>query len=196
MFSKKEFEILRNQDFFRQKHKIIQQFYEDLGKMIVIIKNDSDHLDFNYPEGTDVTIGKISKGEHYHYLPYLMADFPRNFAKRGIFVFRTWFWWGNYVLFIWHFSGEQLKSYESLLLEKFSIFQENECYLSIGTDEWQHHLDSESYSEIKKMTFEQFKRYVNGKPFVKIVQKLELEDLCKLQERGLSAFKMIIKNSQ
>jgi hypothetical protein len=46
------------------------------------------------------------------------------------------------------------------------------------------------------MTFEQFKRYVNGKPFVKIVQKLELEDLCKLQERGLSAFKMIIKNSQ
>src|SRR5437762_7300116 len=36
---------------------------------------------------------KISKGENYHGLPYLILDFPRFFEHKDIFAIRTMFWW-------------------------------------------------------------------------------------------------------
>jgi hypothetical protein len=192
MFNSVELETLQNQSFFQQKHKITQQFYEVFGGLIQTLKNNQNHLNFNYPEGTDTLIGRISKGENYQGLPYITADFPRYFNKKGIFAFRTWFWWGNYVLFIWHISGEYLIQYENLLLEKFSDFQKNDCYFSIGSNQWQHHLDFENYRAIKNMTFETFKICIKTKSFVKIVRKLDLNDLMNLEKEGIRTFEMMV----
>ena len=39
---------------------------------------------------------KISRGEQYLGLPYVMLDYPRIFSKENVFAIRTFFWWGNY----------------------------------------------------------------------------------------------------
>jgi hypothetical protein len=192
MFNSEELKTLRNQSFFQQKNIITQRFYERFGSLIQTLKNNQNHLKFPYPEGADTSVGRITKGENYQGLPYIVADFPRYFSKKGIFSFRSWFWWGNYVLFIWHISGEYLIKYEDLLLEKFSEFQKNDLYLSIGTDEWQHHLDFENYISMKRVTFLMFERYIKTRSFVKIVQKLDLNDLDNLEKEGVNAFEIMV----
>lgn len=192
MFNANELETLQNQLFFRQKQQITQRFYEVFGELIQTLKEHPKHLNFNYPDGTDILVGKISKGENYQGLPYIVADFPRNFDKKGVFSFRSWFWWGHYVLFIWHISGKYLASYQDLLLEKFVVFQKNNFYLNIGTNEWQHHLDSENYIEIKNVTFQEFERYIKTKPFLKIVHQLDLENLANLEKEAIMIFESLV----
>ena len=36
---------------------------------------------------------KISRGENYLGLPWLMLDYPRMFNKEKVFAVRTFFWW-------------------------------------------------------------------------------------------------------
>src|SRR5580698_8612281 len=47
------------------------------------------------PEEIKITEPKISKGENYKGLPYVILDYPRSFGKENIFAIRTFFWWGN-----------------------------------------------------------------------------------------------------
>jgi len=191
MFNSEELEVLQNQSFFQQKHKVTQRFYELFGNLIQTLKSNSNHLNFDYPDGTDISAGRITKGENYQNLPYIVADFPRHFSKKGVFAFRSWFWWGNYILFIWHISGEYLTQYEDLLLEKFTDFQKNDFYLSIGNNEWQHHLDFKSYISIKHVTFEEFRGYIKTKSFVKLVRKLDLNNLANLEKEGIRTFETL-----
>jgi hypothetical protein len=41
---------------------------------------------------------KISKGENYNGLPYVMLDYPRNFKKEKVFAIRSFFWWGTFIV--------------------------------------------------------------------------------------------------
>jgi hypothetical protein len=49
---------------------------------------------------------KISKGNQYHGLPYLMLDYPRYFGKEDVFAIRSFFWWGNYFSVTLHLKGK------------------------------------------------------------------------------------------
>ena len=48
---------------------------------------------------------KISKGENYQGLPYLVLDYPRFFFRDDVFAIRTMFWWGNYFSITLHLKG-------------------------------------------------------------------------------------------
>jgi hypothetical protein len=48
---------------------------------------------------------KISKGENYRGLPYVMLDYPRIFGKEDVFAIRTMFWWGHYFSVTLHLKG-------------------------------------------------------------------------------------------
>ena len=48
---------------------------------------------------------KISKGEAYRGLPWLMLDYPRYFGKEGHLSIRVFFWWGNFIAIYLHSSG-------------------------------------------------------------------------------------------
>src|SRR5271169_1886033 len=39
---------------------------------------------------------KISRGEQYKGMPWVMLDYPRVFGKEDVCAIRTMFWWGHY----------------------------------------------------------------------------------------------------
>ena len=48
---------------------------------------------------------KISKGENYKGLPWVVLDYPRLFGREDVFAIRTLFWWGNYFSVTLHLKG-------------------------------------------------------------------------------------------
>src|SRR5450755_2986522 len=48
---------------------------------------------------------RISKGENYKGLPWVVLDYPRAFGRLDVLAVRTLFWWGNYFSVTLHLKG-------------------------------------------------------------------------------------------
>ena len=64
---------------------------------------------------------KISKGENYNGLPYVMFDYPRFFTKENVFAVRTFFWWANYFSVTLHLKGEYKEMFAETIFKKYFI---------------------------------------------------------------------------
>lgn len=86
---------------------------------------------------------KISKGERYKELPWVMLDYPRLFAKHDIFAIRSLFWWGHGFTCCLHLSGESLQRLLPVLCGNIASLQQQQWWVYAGTDEWQHEIDAQ-----------------------------------------------------
>ena len=59
---------------------------------------------------------KISRGEKYRGLPYVMLDHPRSFTPHDILAVRTLFWWGHFFSVTLHLRGRWLERFEPVIL--------------------------------------------------------------------------------
>src|SRR5262245_60824558 len=91
-----EMELVSSPEIILTKNAILQKiklFFEGLQvKQSEILKDYSAQL----PEDILKISPKISKGENYKGLPWLVLDNPRFFQHKNIFAIRTMFWWGNF----------------------------------------------------------------------------------------------------
>jgi hypothetical protein len=116
---------------------------------------------------------KISKGENYQGLPYVVLDYPRLFQKHEIFAIRTLFWWAHYFSVTLHVKGQFRDLFEDRIRRHAAMLAENGFYLSVSGDEWVHELGGEHYLPMreggKDLMDEAFRRH----PFIKISAKTE-----------------------
>ena len=94
--SAKELDLVCNIDWILTKQAIIQKVYALFGmeaaKMQQIITAAVPSL----AGIIDLSGPKITKGENYEKLPYVILDCPRVFQKENTLAMRTMFWWGNF----------------------------------------------------------------------------------------------------
>ena len=74
--SKLETELIRNKEWILTKHAIINKVYKLFGELNEIYKQISQQEETFLPEFYKNTRSKISKGENYEGLPYVMLDYP------------------------------------------------------------------------------------------------------------------------
>ena len=111
--------------------------------------------------------GKISRGENYKGLPYLILDYPRLTSEEGLFFVRCFFWWGKYFSITLQVSGLYKEKYERLILsnpEKLSDYK-----MFIGDDPWVHDLNDRAYEDIHL-------NYENQNDFLKVARSWPLEE--------------------
>src|SRR5689334_6032402 len=112
MLSQKEMELVTRADWILTKNGIIKkvkQLFEELQeKQTEELKAHRSEL----PAAVFSFSPKISKGENYQGLPYLVLDHPRIFEKENILAVRTLFWWGNFFSTTLHVAGEYKKKLE------------------------------------------------------------------------------------
>ncbi len=89
------------------------------------------------------SVPKISKGENYKSLPYVLMDYPAVFGKENIFAVRTMFWWGQFFSITLHLKGIYKDKYAPLVLK--NLQWENDVYLAVGDDEWEHHFEENNF---------------------------------------------------
>lgn len=172
--SAKEMELVTNADWILTKNGIIEKgkslFVVLQEEMITHLENSSSLL----PVDTIKVPPKISKGENYNGLPYLILDYPRLFDKQNILAIRTLFWWGNFFSITLHLGGNYKNRYEKNCLDAFDFFNAEDFYACINHDEWEHHFDTSNYVPVNKFSKEQWEVFIKEKPFIKMAKKYSL----------------------
>lgn len=106
---------------------------------------------------------KISRGEQYKGLPWVMLDYPRIFGKEDILAVRTMFWWGHCFSMTLHLKGEYLRAYLPVIEGRRKVLEEAGFEPGMGDDEWEHEHKTGEWESIGQ------------KPFVKISVNIGLD---------------------
>lgn len=169
--SKYEREVVTNADLFLTKQVIIGKIYSFFGTMHEIYK--SICITGNtLPKKYQIKNGKISKGENYLGLPYVILDYPATFERDNIFAIRTMFWWANFFSVTLHISGKEMMSKVNIP-DFLSLIKEKDFLVCINEDEWQHNFERSNYISTNEMDEIQWDK-VCKKSFIKISKKIDL----------------------
>lgn len=136
---------------------------------------------------------KISKGEQYQQLPYLMLDFPRYFTDTDIFAIRTFFWWGNHCSIHLILKGKFLAEYGPSIDHYFQLsgkygIETKDWFIGIGKDLWDHHFEKDNY-----VSLQDWNGYsVTQLPFLKLAKKIPLEEWDDIELFMMNQFKKMM----
>ena len=186
--STEELQIVTDCSFILTKNRIIGKvyaFFDDLSLIYVHNAQSNDAIIFIPP--------KISKGEQYHGLPYLMLDFPRLFAKDDVFAIRTFFWWGNFFSITLHLKGIYQQQSLPSILEKFALLKEVGFLISTSNDEWEHHPIEGNYINLKNVDLSDFAALAGNHPFLKLSKTFPLQNMEQLAQELESTFIIMLK---
>jgi hypothetical protein len=186
--SAQELQLAGDQSFFLQKKIITQKIIavlHELNHEIELIK--SVHA-ASLPRDVLKISGKISKGENYLGLPYIVSDNPRVFSKQDIFAYRSMFWWGNYFSFTLHLSGKFMDDYRQNFLNRFHQLQKKNYLICIHSEQWIHHLEKENYQPLDGFTKKQLANLLNENKFLKLSRKLSLKQFKNTVNFGAETF--------
>ena len=152
--SELESTLISNPEWILVKNQILQKvtrLFAELAELYL-----SNPTNSNLPEEIISIPPKISKGDQYKGLPYLVLDFPRFFDKKHVFAIRTFFWWGNYFSATIHLKGRYRELYAEKILNMMSGNQKTEWMINISEEEWIHDL-AETEHWIKFSAFDRDK---------------------------------------
>ncbi|HVE61539.1 MAG TPA: hypothetical protein VNA26_06955, partial [Chitinophagaceae bacterium] len=95
--SPSEMELMCNAEIILTKNKILKKI------KILLEHLQEKMMEYGKANKTDLKLNnlfvvnpKISRGENYEGLPYLILDYPRLFDVSHIFTIRSMFWCGNF----------------------------------------------------------------------------------------------------
>jgi hypothetical protein len=116
---------------------------------------------------------KISRGENYLGLPYLVLDYPRIFKQDAVFAIRSFFWWGRFFSSTLQLSGRYKEEALPKLASACTTFPNH--HVGVNADPWQHHFESDNYRPVAGMEHGLFKKLVEQHGHVKLATKLPVE---------------------
>ena len=188
-----EMELVSSPDIILTKNAILQKiksfFVEMQMKQQDVLKKYSSQL----PEEVLRISPKISRGENYKSLPWLVLDNPRHFQHNNIFAIRTMFWWGNFFSITLHVSGNNKNDLLKNLTGNVSLLAKNDFYIYNGTKEWEHDIDPDSYKKLSGINEEELQRIFSTNNFLKIAVKFSIGSLEAIEDKLLRNYELLVK---
>lgn len=171
-FSGEEAALMNDAAVILTKNSIVKKLYDLFGSL-------SDQYTkmlagAGLPEEVLKVSPKIFKGENYHALPYVILDNPRFFSKEDVFAIRTMFWWGHYFSITLHLKGIYRQRYLSSIKKNYKMLSAENFHLAITEDEWQHHVEVDSFPALSSMDDKKFSALIDGSSFIKITGTIPL----------------------
>jgi len=174
MLSDEEQQLVNNTHWILTKRVILDKVNGLLGELSqqqkTIIENEKKWL----PPEASISTAKISKGENYLQLPYLILDHPRYFDATNIFAVRTMFWWGNFFSVTLHLSGTYKTLYQERIYERLRD-ERPDFFICINENQWQHHFEADNYKSIKQLSPAEIQSFIYEKQFLKLAIKFPLK---------------------
>jgi len=125
------------------------------------------------PEEVKTTTPKISRGENYKGLPYVILDYPRLFTLENIFAIRTLFWWGNYFSITLHLKGIYKEMFARFIKANIFLLSEKKFSICISTDQWRHEMEDDNYVSLSRITEKEIRDIIEKNHFLKLSAKTE-----------------------
>ena len=188
-----EMELVSSPDIILTKNAILQKiksFFEEVQmKQQDILKKYSSPL----LEEVIKISPKISRGENYKGLPWLVLDNPRHFQHNNIFAIRTMFWWGNFFSITLHVSGNNKNDLLKNLTQNASFLAKNDFYIYDGTKEWEHDIDPDSYKKLSAINEDELQKIFSANSFLKLAIKFTVESLEAVEDKLLRNYELLVK---
>lgn len=191
-FSAFEQDLIKNADWILTKNLIIEKMKLLLQQCLEKQKETIEQHKFSLSDEVKNIAPKISRGENYKGLPWLMLDYPRFFDKENVFAIRTFFWWGNYFSTTIHLSGTYQILYGKKIAAAYPFLCKQHFYFCIQETEWEHHFGSENYKPVHEIAETEFQQLIFEKKFIKLSVKFNLDEWNKLPSLTGKAYKKIV----
>ena len=179
--SDEELQLVNNSDWILTKRIIIDKVYRLFGNLAETIKTTVEEESNWLPAEVLQSTPKISKGENYLQLPYVLLDYPRCFDTENVFAVRTMFWWGNFFSMTLQLSGTYKKMFVENICNNKEILTERNFFVCTNEDQWQHYFEEDNYCSVNQLTEKEFKQIIMQRQFVKLAVKFNLQ-----QWKGMS----------
>jgi hypothetical protein len=191
ILSAEELQLVADTGFILTKHRIIDKVNLLLGNHAAFAQQYTATL--NLPEAIKKTTPKIAKGENYLQLPWLLLDYPRLFEKENIFAIRTMFWWGNFFSCTLQLSGIYKKHYEAAILKNICNLPQQQFFICINENGWQHHFDATNYTALHTLNKADIEKIITEKKFIKIACRFSLQQWTQLPHLLQQSFITLLK---
>jgi len=189
--SPEELQLVQNAGLLLTKNTIIEKVYALFGELSSELQQSSIYTTNNLPSEILNMGPKISRGEKYKGLPYVMLDYPRCFGKEDIFAVRTFFWWGNFFSVTLHLKGKYQQLFIPSLQKQIAFLAANNFQLCVAGEEWEHDLSDGNYIPLSISNNTIAEIDLVSKPFYKLTSRLELHQWNEMNERLLGLQRVI-----
>lgn len=190
--SPEEAALITRADWILTKNNILQKTKQLLANIQTEQRQIIESHSSFFPEEILSTSPRISKGENYKGLPWLVLDYPRYFNKENVFAIRTFFWWGNFFSCTLHLSGIYKKKYQEKIIRSFESLKIKDISICIHDDQWEHHFEMTNYLPLQNIMVSRFAETIIKRPFIKLSKKIPLEEWNEAENKLLEIFRQLI----
>jgi hypothetical protein len=169
-----EMDLVNNTSWIIAKHDIIKKVYVLFGDLSELMQRELEKPGNILPEKVNAKNAKISRGENYKLLPYVMLDYPAVFDKENVLAIRTMFWWGHFFSITLQVKGK----FKPLAVDATALLaalQKDHLYVCVNNTEWEHHFEPDNYIEAQSISINEFKT-IYARNFFKTGTKIPLTD--------------------
>jgi len=185
-------QLVNNAEWILTKNGIIEKVKQLLTSLQESQKEYLNSIAHHFPKQVLKSLSKISKGENYKGLPYLVLDFPRSFDHENIFAIRTMFWWGNFFSITLQLAGDHKILFEKKIISSYEILKQKGFFICVHEKQWEHHFESSNYIQISNYDKNAFADIVKANSFIKLASKTSLKQWDDAQEILMQQFKLLI----
>ncbi|MET0635906.1 MAG: hypothetical protein ABWZ25_07745 [Chitinophagaceae bacterium] len=188
--SKEEKELISNSKWILTKNDILLK----VNAMLTGIMADQTEWLFSrqlqLPAALASHSPKISRGENYHGLPWMMLDQPRIFGKPDTFAIRIFFWWGHFFSITLQLEGSYKTSYQHTL--SHATLADRNYLVAVTGNRWLHHPADDHYRAVSLMNADSFTNHIKDHPFVKLTSVTPLSDWEQIREKMSEEFSFLM----
>lgn len=171
-----ELQLVNNRDWILTKRVVMEKINEFMGelsaKQKIILQKRIEFL----PQEAVSSEAKISRGENYLQLPFLILDYPRYFKNENFFAVRTMFWWGNFFSVTLQLSGLYKVKYQQSLIDNYDELKQSGYYINVQESQWHHHFEEDNYISVKDITKDEMAAVFQEKNFLKLAVRFPLQE--------------------
>ncbi|MFN4124090.1 MAG: hypothetical protein ACK4GL_12400 [Flavobacteriales bacterium] len=130
-----------------------------------------------------VRTAKISKGENYQDMPYVVLDYPFLMHQKDLLLFRTMFWWGHYFSLNLLIKGESFHHPVQALIQQLQKSPEPDVYILTSDNFWQNDISGLDFSSCNakaaQYSWEQYRH-------IRMVHQVDFDSIDSLQVKCLA----------
>ena len=185
--------LVVNAEWLYLKNNVLQKVMTLMGQLQLALEAHPVTGAFPFPEHTLKAGGKISRGERYKELPYVILDYPRFFTRDNIFAFRTMFWWGHYFIATLHLAGEEKERYGNAIASAWQQLAAHQFQVYLQEDPWLHDLEDGNYKLISAIPVLEFKQLIARRPFIKLAKPYSFEEWGKIVPEVVRDYALLLQ---
>lgn len=186
--SPQEWALVLDPSFILTKNLVIEKVYTLLGQVALSYQQITAALPEAYQGDWLQWTPKISRGEKYRELPWVMLDYPRKYTPADTHAIRSFFGWGSEFSIHLILQGASRDRWLNNARHWIETAH-SEWMIDMSDDPWQHHRDQQRCVPLCTTSLEE----LNRRPFIKYSCWLPLTKWDTLTEQWSSIFSEWVK---